>query len=213
MIVLKIFLFIALCLLSSCSDNASPSHNHEMQVIASRDEGSSLERYALYRIRVPPEWKRVDATAGESLQDTTKSLCEFLIEEGNERIKITIHNFPSHAIDDRIPPMAQISRWKRQFDSIDPTYQMTAPQSFSGYTGFVYEGKGRISDEDIMVMGWTMQLGPDHYRVLSRPLFPLQMRADITIKVIGPSNLVVRHRDEIFTFARSFELIEEIPAG
>lgn len=213
MYIFRVIPFFCFCLLFSCSDDKEVAPDQTYQSILGRDENTSLTRDNLYRIRVPKQWKRLDSPLGESLQDTKKSLCEFFIEEDNEKIKIAIHNFPSRNMDDRIPPMAQISRWKRQFDTIDPVRQLTTPQSFSGFVGFLYEGDGTIEDKDNTIMGWTMQVGMEHYRILSGPDFPIQMRADITIKVTGPRDMISKHRDAIISFSRSFELIEEIPAG
>jgi hypothetical protein len=213
MIFLRGILILGMSLQLSCSNQKkTPSYNFTvMQLIAGRDEGISKEREELYCIRVPAYWKRLDPPRDESLQDTTKSLCEFYLNEGNESIRITLHNFPSQSSDDRIPPMAQISRWKRQFDVLDPSHQLILPQAFSGYAGFLYQGSGKIKGEDVMVMGWSLQIGPEHYRTLSKNFFPSQMRADVTIKASGPRNLVDRYRNDIMAFARSFELIKEIP--
>lgn len=68
-----------------------------------------------------------------------------------------------------------------------------------------------------MVLGWSLQLSPEHYRMLSHPSSAenedkyQQMRADVTIKAVGPKALTEKHRTKIMAFARSFELIEEIP--
>jgi len=166
----------------------------------------------MYRIRVPNAWKLSLFPKEESLKDTTRPLCTFVIEEKEGKINIAIHNFPSLRLDDRIPPGAQIARWQRQFDIINPLCQRTISQSFSGFQGSLYEGRGSINGIDTTILGWAMQMGTDHYRVLSRPRFPRQMRADVTIKASGPSALMTKYRQALIASARSFELIEEIPA-
>ncbi|HEV8052878.1 MAG TPA: hypothetical protein VGP47_10320 [Parachlamydiaceae bacterium] len=217
-------------LLCSCTENPTiPSI--PMQEIKGRDYDG--HRFNVYRVRAPNYWIRKDSFPEESLTDTKKSICEFLIPQGNESIRISIHNFPSESIDQRIPPGAQVARWQRQFEIIYPEESSTSPQAFSGYSGLKFKGVGRLKPEakdhkakdqdqdpknqDITVIGWTLQLGKDHYRTLSHLPKPSEnnlfreMRADVTIKVVGPKDLMQEHEEEIIAFARSFELIEEIP--
>lgn len=73
------------------------------------------------------------------------------------------------------------------------------------------------------MMGWTMQLAPEHYSQLALKIQMAkstidrnhysQMRSDFTIKATGPRSLMETHRNAILAFARSFELIEEIPSS
>ena len=189
------------------------TESSNLEVIRGREGGETNSRVPLYHVRVPLNWVRVEPETHESLLDTTKSICEFYVEEGAQRIRIAIHNFPSQTAEERIPPMAQIARWKRQFETLDLTIQSIVPQSFSGYAGYLYEGKGTVRGQDTTMLGWVLQIGAEHYRMLSRPKFPMEMRSDITIKALGPSTLMVKYRKKIIAFARSFELIEEIPKG
>lgn len=214
-------------ILCSCSEKPKLP-TIPMQEIKGRDYDG--HRFNVYRVRAPTDWIRKDTFADESLTDTKKSICEFFIPHGSESIRISIHNFPSDSIDQRIPPGAQISRWQRQFEIMYPEESGTTPQAFSGYSGLKFKGIGKLTqaakqqakirednNEDYAVIAWSMQIGKDHYRALSHPPTPSdnslyrEMRADVTIKASGPKELMQQHEEEIIAFARSFELIEEIP--
>lgn len=186
-----------------------------MQEIQGRDYDG--KRFEVYRVRVSPDWIRRDPLPNESLSDTTKALCEFLIKDEGGIIRIAIHNFPSESIDQRIPPAAQVARWRQQFEKLLPSDSYTAPQAFSGYSGLLFKGVGTLNGQEMAVLGWSLQIAPEHYRSLSyapkpemQPLYR-EMRADMTIKATGPKTVMQLHEDEISRFARSFELIEEIP--
>ncbi len=180
---------------SACSSPEETKATH-YQYVTGRNQ------LAIYRINAPKEWKKIDPDSPPS--DTKLPLCEFHIEEPDGSIRITLHNFPSQTIDDRIPPGSQIARWKRQFSFID---ENITPQSFSGYVGFLFEG----DDGNTAVMGWIVQLGAEQYSRLSLPDFPPELRSDVTIKAQGPTHLIQKHRQKIISFARSFELLQEIP--
>lgn len=182
------------------SDNKSPSHLlvHE---ICGRDH------IPLYRVRAPADWQVKKPDVNESLDDTKKSLCEFQIYDGSDEIRITIHNFPSNSIEERIPPSAQILRWKRQFSEIDPLSVSTTPQSFAGFAGAFFESAGKINEIETTMFGWSMQIAPEHYRRLNENE---QMRSCITIKAMGPTDFMEKNRSELLSFSRSFELIDEI---
>lgn len=113
----------------------------------------------------------------------------------------------------RIPPQAQLQRWKQQLNPIDETSVLITPQSFSGYKGLLLEAEGEIKGEPTAVIGWALQIGNDHFRTLSYTDLPNQMRADVTIKATGSPEAIALQRERIKTFARSFELIEEIPVS
>lgn len=203
-------------LLSGCSSESAPQAALLMQEIKGREfEGVRL---AVYRVQIPSEWMRRDPLPTESLIDTTKALCEFLIQEESEGfIRISIHNFPTETIEQRISPSAQVSRWQKQFAPLYATESSTTPVAFSGFSGLSFIGRGLLDGKESMVLGWTLQIAPDHYHALSHP--PLknsaalykQMRADVTIKAVGPRGLMEKYQASIHSFARSFELIEEIP--
>jgi hypothetical protein len=154
----------------------------------------------IYRIKTPHDWKKIYPQIVST--DTKIALCEFFIED----IRITLHNFPSQTFEDRIPPGSQIARWKKQLPMV---YENITPQAFSGYVGYLYEG----DDGETAMMGWIMQLGPEQYSRLSLPDIPPELRSDVTIKAQGPLHLIQKHRQKIISFARSFELIQEIPSA
>lgn len=210
--IVAISLSLILC---ACTENPSSPVAFPMQEIKGRDyEG---KRFAVYRVRIPSSWIRKDPLPEESLKDTTKAICEFLIIKGPETIRIAIHNFASENADQRIPPSAQVARWQRQFEFLIPSESMTVPQAFNGFIGLKFKGIGQVNQAETMVLGWSLQLGNEHYRMLKSPrnlsnsdLYK-EMRADVTIKASGPKALMEEKEAEIARFARSFELIEEIP--
>jgi len=203
------------CLLSGCSTESEADALTLMQEIKGRDDDG--QRTPIYRVRIPDNWVRRDPLPTESLKDTTKALCEFLIYEPGESIRIAIHNFPSETMEQRIPPFAQVERWKQQFAALYSAESSFEPQAFNGYSGQLFIGKGLLEGKESMVMGWALQVAPEHYRTLSSPEnennIPSfkQMRADVTIKASGPKAFMEKHEAKIRAFARSFELIEEIP--
>lgn len=171
----------------------------------------------IYRIRAPNEWIWRSPLKEESLSDTTKALAEFIINDPEGIVRITIHNFPSDTLEERIAPTLQIARWQRQFDSQEVITAYTTPQAFSGYTGLLFRGSGILKENDSMVLGWSLQLAEEHYRTLLNTfsketgLVYRQMRGDVTIKSVGPRSVMEKYESEITAMARSFELIEEIP--
>lgn len=157
-----------------------------------------------------------------SIADSTLPNCTFLIHEHGQSIRITVHSFPSDALENRIPPNAQVARWKRQFTEIDPISITVVPKAYGGFAGLLFEASGQLKDllfeGSGAVYAWSMQLDPHHYQILSylsttqqkRQLY-LQMRADYTIKAVGPVDLMEKNHEEISNFAHSFELIQPIP--
>jgi hypothetical protein len=209
-------LLLTALLLFSCSENSSNSPHHPMQEIKGRDY--SGKRFDVYRARVPQNWIRKDPLPDESIVNSKKSLCEFIITDNENTLRISIHNFPSNSLEERIPPSAQIGRWQRQFEMLAPEETTINSQAFNGYVGLKLRGIGKLDDHDTMILSWSLQIGNEHYRHLSHYnpsneyLFR-EMRADVTIKAIGPANFMQRHEEEINQFVRSFELIEEIPTS
>lgn len=202
-------------ILSACSDSSPTISSIPMQEMKGRDYNG--KRFDVYRARAPLNWIRKDTLAEESLTDTKKSICEFFIHDNGEVIRITLHNFPSNTLDERIPPTAQVARWQRQFELLLPEESGITPQAFSGYQGLKFQGVGTLDQTDSMMLGWSLQLGKEHYQALTHPKNPAdndlyrEMRADVTIKATGPKELMESHEEEIIAFARSFELIKEIP--
>lgn len=197
------FFFVLSLFFASCSSQTD-SRNQVVQIT-----GREPERIALYRVKVPEDWSVIYPDPNTSLKDSRLPLLEIFIDQ---EIRITIHNFPTQTPDGRIPPQAQIQRWIGQLANRDSTNTVVTPQSFSGYVGLLLETTGRVEEKEVSVIGWAMQLGQEHYRTLFyRGSAPEQSRSDVTIKVTGPPNLINTHRKHIFQFAKSFELIEEIP--
>lgn len=201
----------------SCSQQEPPASNFNVVEIAARDDKSPQTKPIIYRVKVPKNWTQQNPSADVSIVDTTKSITEFYITEEKEKIRIAIHNFPSDSMDQRIPPQAQLSRWKKQFQSLDHTSVSVKPQAFGGYSGLLLEATGHLQGIKTSILGWSLQLAPEHYRALSYAIPPTlidryrQMRGDVTIKAVGPQQLMAKYRDEIISFARSFQLIDDIP--
>lgn len=209
-----LYFFILICLFGcEKGDLKQSSTSFNWQKIQSRDEGDPTSRYPLYDAKVPSDWIRVNPNVNDSIADTTKPLVEFTIVEGNHSARITVHNFPSNTLEERIPTMAQIERWKKQCHSIE-SQPVTIPESHDGFIGFFLECKYKIGEQKIQLMGWTMQLAPEFYQRLSHDnsYFSRQERADYTIKVVGPEDLILKHREAIMSFANSFELIHALPS-
>lgn len=221
-------LILALCLLIGC--NKTPIQpSQSWQLLPARDNGLSPDtplsilspqslslpnRPLLYRALVPSHWTRQDPSPEESIIDTTKAICAFTIHENDQLIRLTIHTFPILQDRMRIPPQAQIARWKGQFEELDLVATHTLPDAHGGFSGLFFEGEGILHGNDTKVIGWSMQLAPIFERQLNQGRDPLDQykRADYTIKASGPPDLMNKHRQEILTFARSFELIDELPA-
>lgn len=200
---LTTFTFCLLCCCSSTNEDINPSTTQEIKGRAG---------LALYRARVPEAWIRRDPLPKEPLNDTTKAICEYIIDDASGLIRIAIHNFPTDTIEQRIPPPAQVVRWQRQFTSLSPNDYSIIPQAFNGYEGLLFKGSGQQKDKEAMVIGWSLLLAPEHYRMLSTQSDKFrEMRSDVTIKATGPVASMSVHEDDIVQFARSFELIEEIP--
>ena len=192
---------LALCI-TAC-DRAQPpiQSDTKPQSIQGRDG------QAYYHVDVPTSWKQVTSDASK---DTTKPIAEFVIEDPAGSIRITIHNFPWSSIEQRIPPIAQINRWKSQ---IKGSSSETAI-AHDGFAGYFFEATGEVEGKPTTVLGWAMQLAPEHFQALTshQPKGFEQLRADYTIKAVGPAPLMSNHLHNIQHFADSFRLIEEIPS-
>ncbi len=206
--------FILLVLIS-CTNAPSPAHfSSNWQLISGRDEGHLLDRPLIYRALVPSDWTRRDPLSHESISDTKKAICEFYKIEDNQTIRLTIHTFPIIEAHLRIPPQAQIARWKRQFDTLDPLHTLLMTETSGGFSGLYFEGQGILQGQPTKVMGWSMQLASGYERRLSLEKHPLDRlkRADYTIKASGPIDLMNKYHAAIVAFAHSFELIDELPS-
>lgn len=176
-------LYLLLFLLGGCSDEPLNQKAAWQQI-------NGREGKPVYRAKVPHSWQR-KAPQGDLL-DTARPLVKFIIDND---ILITVHNFPGI----RIPPQNQVMRWKKQTGVSSSKNFRVHPISHGGFAGLEFESKECLA--------WAMQMDPDHYQ----KVFEAQMKADYTIKAIGPQDKLPLFRDEIIDFALSFELIEEIP--
>lgn len=204
-----------LLLLSACS--REPTSPLPWVEISGRDElplTGKVTRYPLYRTVVPVHWKREEPPTDQSNFDTTLPIATFYVDE----ITLWVHNFPANALSERIPPGAQIARWKRQLTPSPHHPTEVKPVAHGGFSGLYLEGEGELKGEEQGVLAWAMQLGQDHFQALliegspEEERFYRQMRADYTIKAVGPSEKIRLHKHEIHQFARRFELIQEVPS-
>lgn len=202
---------LSLCFLASCNTSSPPSTL--CQSVKGRDEDGSRDRPLLYQAFTPLHWLRKDSPETESIKDTTKSICEFYIQEKDQSIRITIHTFPIEKNFPRIPPIAQVSRWKKQFEEADPLSIQVIPDAHGGFSGLFFEGQGLLKGVLTQVMGWSMQLSEFYVRQFTKDQLHFNHRqcADYTIKASGPPELMKKHHADLLAFARSFELIEELP--
>lgn len=206
-----LYLGLSLSLLTSCS------HDHPLdfstwQQVTGRDDGESLARPLLYRAKTFSHWIRKDPLATESIADTTKAICEFYIRENDQLIRVTVHTFPINNPSARIPPQAQIARWKKQFEELDPLAVHIWEDSHGGFSGLGFEGQGLLKGAQTKVMGCSMRLASCYQRLLSQSPLSVdrQKCADYTIKASGPPELMNKHRADILAFVQSFELIDEL---
>lgn len=202
-----------LCFFTSCSSNTK-SKSTTWYKIPARNLEDSLQRPFLYHVSAPTSWIYHEIPRNESIFDTKKANGEFHVFHENDKIRITIHTFPYRNSSERIPPQAQISRWKKQFDFLDPLSLLIQPESRGGFSGLYFEGQGKMNQEDIKMMAWAMQLANLYDRQLQLGLNPLDQwkRADYTIKVVGKPELIDQFREEVIQFAHHFEFIHELPA-
>lgn len=212
------FLILSLC--TGCTQG--PEKKMTTQWIHGRNDELTLDRPLLYRAVTQADWIRKDPLEGDSLNDTTKSICEFYIRENDQSIRITLHTFPirkefmsnlSISSISSISPQAQVARWKDQFEEIDLISVQVKPVSQGGFSGLFFEGQGKIKGISTQVMGWSMQLAPIYARQLSQSKNPQDFNkcADYTIKASGPPELLNKHRRELMAFSKTFELIDELP--
>ena len=136
------FIFLLLSLLG-CGRSSPPPASADWQLIAARDDGHSLERPLLYRALVPANWVRRDPPESDSIADTTKANSEFFIQDEGREIRLTVHTFPFVDENGRIPPQAQVARWKKQLEDLDMLSVQLLPESHGGFSGLYFEGEGK----------------------------------------------------------------------
>lgn len=210
----KKFVTLLICIfffVTSCEHHESTET--AWQNFCCRDRGNPAERLPLYRAKVPVHWTRVDDI--ESVLDSRKPICTFLIGEGDAAIQLSIHTFTYEMFEQRIPPVSQVERWKRQFDELEPTTLIVDQRACGGFTGLSLNVCGLMKQKETAVLGYTMQLAPQHWMALhndqAHDFKQKQMSADYTLKAVGSPSSIARWKDDIELFADSFELIDEVP--
>ena len=195
----------------SCSKQDAVQ-NSVYQTILGRDGGSNsgaIIRRPVYRAFIPEFWIRKDPSTDESIADTMRPLVEFFIPTSEGEVRLTVYNFPYESLDERIPPAAQIARWRQQSSLEEPLSARETRCAHDGFSGIYLEGPE--------LLAWAMQLCPEHFRSLQRPgsleqrQFLSQLRADYTIKATGSVEAIQRAKNSIELFSNSFQLIQEIP--
>lgn len=190
--------FLLLCSFWLFSCSTQKEARIPWQTIQGRDR--SVTR-PLYRARAPLDWGRADPSDQDNLSDTTLPIATFYIHEETP-IRVTVHNFPYTDKKERIPPQAQVARWKRQQKATSIT-----PVAHGGFYGLFFE-----SDE---ALAWSMKIGEPYEQLFETRLtatpFTRALRADYTIKATGNKETLEKHRDALIAFARSFEWVEEMP--
>ncbi len=208
-------LFLFFCaLLTGCSSEAPQPDDNQVDMI----NGRGHSKIAIYQITVPRAWVRRDPLPGDPIEDTTQALCEFIINDPEGIIRIAVHNFPTDVAETRIPPAAQVARWKQQLGSYKPGERVEGPIAFGGYGGLQFFGTGKKDEQEFRVIAMALQLGNDHFKNLSVPetstktLRYRQMRGDVTLKAQGPLSAMEKQREAILKAFLSFGLIDEIPS-
>ncbi|CDZ81787.1 hypothetical protein BN1013_02323 [Candidatus Rubidus massiliensis] len=193
-----------LLLLASCQPSTTSKIPY--QYLNSRD--NSLP--PLYRAKVPDHWMAIPVS--DNYIDTTKPIAQWEIKENDQTILVTVHNFPGEE-QKKVPLLSQVDRWKHQFSSLEEDCVDIQRQAFSGFYGYSICAQGVCKGIDQCTLGWALRLGQNHtHNLLYSVNYPtyLQLTADVTIKAVGPKNLVHNYKSEIEQFAKSFELIDPI---
>ncbi len=213
-IILLILSFVA----AACSSYIEESSKqYRWEKIQGRGDGD-----AVYRIRVPRSWKRMPASEEAYAGYKEQANAAFYIKGEGETIRVAIYTFPSKTLEERMTVDAQVLRWRRQFNVLEPDTIIIIPQSYGGFAGVFLAAEGTLEGYGIfekMMLGWAMNIDTEFYHVLSEikgseeeENYAYQMRADYTIEAIGGKDLMEKHKKDIIESARTFELIKDIPA-
>lgn len=206
------FLFLFLVgALSGCRSQSEKVPPFTWQQFNGRDEcigfGQKIRR-PVYQAKVPVNWRRVNPSSEDSLVDTTLPIISFQLDDN---LTVYVHTFPTESLEERIPPEMQVERWKKQIHAALPVVKKVGQ---SGFCGLYFEG----SQGTNTLCGWSLQLDVEHYQTLRFLASTVeeeehykQMSADYTIKIVGPTAQIDKHKSELTLFAQSFELIQEIP--
>lgn len=209
---MKTLLFVFF-LVSSCEkQNLTSLKENPWELISARDQDPSLNRPFIYRISTPNGWTKLEPDPKISITNTTFANCEFVLEKKEGKIRLTIHTFPFQDRNLRIPPQAQVNRWKQQFDDIDILTVHVSDESRGGFSGLFFEAEGLIKGQPTKVMAWSMQIAQIYDRELEqgKNFLDSWKRADYTIKASGPIEMMTTYRKELIQFSNSFELIDEL---
>jgi len=205
---LLLLFLLSLIACSECPEKVPPFTWETIQGREERDESIYALRRPVYRIKVPKQWKKIEPKSHESLIDTTQPNAVFCIDES---LKFTIHTFPNAGWQERIPPLAQVERWKKQLGSDNILIE---PISHGGFAGYFFKGE----KEEKGILGWSLSLDPELYQNLlylgqssEEQEFYRQMSADVTLKISGPISLLKKHQKDLVMAAKSFELIQSLP--
>ena len=201
---MRAFLLFLLCLTSckKCPEKVPPFTYYPVQGREEVLPSGKIVRRPLYKVKMPVAWKAI--LSETSLTDTTKPNALFEI---TPNLHLTFHTFPTTDLDERIPSLWQVERWKKQ-DALPAT---VTPVHHDGFVGLLFE--------TAQTLAWSYQLDPELYQTLAflgrtheETAYFRQMRSDYTIKVSGPAEEIEQHRDEITFFADNVELFQAIPA-
>lgn len=196
------FIFLTF-LVSSCEN--TPEEQLQIIEVKGRSERARLTpKLETYRMMVPQGWEIEFPPDEDPLLDTTMPLLTLRFGD----VVAVFHNFPAESLEQRIPPIAQVTRWKKQFESLsEPTLQIF-PFATSGFTGLQFEAVGIQKNEPIKVLAWSMQLTPELFQRL--PEHASQQKGDWTLKASGPPDQLEMVQEDLFRVARSIELLEEL---
>ncbi len=195
-----ILCFLFLCACSETSNTATP-----LEILGRSDRDTLSSRKPVYRMVIPEGWDIALPSADLPLIDTTEPLLTLKKDD----ITVTFHSFPLQQIDQQIPPIAQIERWKKQFRELYEITVVITPFSVSGFTGLQFEATGISKGEETGMLAWSMNLSRDFFPKLPHEAF--QEKGDWTLKAVGPIDAIQLNRSDLLSLARSLELIREIP--
>lgn len=118
---------------------------------------------------------------------------------------VTFHTFPSDSLDKRIPPTAQIERWKKQLNGKESEITPYTRCGFGGFRIVCFEEKGMI--------GYAMQLTPPLFQAMLYPhskledVYFTEMRSDYTVKAVGSGKALENEAVNIDSFVKSLKWI------
>lgn len=202
-------LILFLCIAWGCEKSTTPSYK---EVFAyGRGEDSS----PVYRLFIPQDWETLPLSE-QGKVDSREPNLTLLAPIGDKKLPIYFHNFPVANLNERIPPEAQVQRWKEQIPKI--VFEKTEPVSRGGFFGLYAQIEGAKEERAIKTLAVAMQLDPTFARDLSQRHETLidanalaQTLADYTLKCMGSEEEIEKIKEAFEKIAASIELIEELP--